>query len=246
VIRRHELPNLLVLCTAIAVGAAAFLAIGRMAGALYGGAALVLGLIVHYKLVRGQQARPDEPDESRPESAAVTEPAPADRRHRRRPSLALTGKRRRALEAELARAHAELVQREAAVTTLVQRLQEQHERTRELQAGFAERITEVTGDAEAARAELALVLEAHGERVALLEATLAQAREELGERDALVGELRRELDSRRTAEQALADELRALEAAQRDEQARLAWSWRAHVEEIAALESAVDGVLRST
>lgn len=247
-IRRNQLPSLVVLVGTIAVGGVVFLLIGRMAGALYAGAALVLGLIVQQKLARGREAPDNALDEHGHERApSAPEPVatPGDARRRRRPSFGLAGKRRKALEAELARLGGQLAERDALHADLARRLAEQQERTRDLQAAFAERVTELSETADLGRAQLASALEAHEERVAGFEALLAQARGEVAQRDALVAELRSELERRRAAEQALADQLTTLEAAQREEQARLAWSWRAHVEEIAALESAVDGVLGS-
>ena len=246
-IRRNQLPSLVVLCGTIAVGGVVFLLIGRMAGALYAGAALVLGLIVQQKLARGRVALEDAPDEhGRERAPSAPDPAPAPGYTlRRRPSLRLAGKRRRALEAELARLGGQLAERDAVHADLARRLAEQQERMRDLQAAFADRVTELTEAADLGRAQLAAALETHDERVTAFEALLGQTRGEVAQRDAQVAELRSELERRRAAEQALADQLTTREAAHREEQARLAWSWRAHVEEIAALESAVDGVLGS-
>jgi hypothetical protein len=244
VIRRSQLPSLLVLSAALVAGAAAFVLVGRMAGLLYGGAALVLGLIVHHKLARDKAAADHGPEEPlRDVVAAQPEQAPAPKPSRF--SRRRTGRRRRALEAELGSVQAALAEREAANAELARRLDDQHERTRALQATFAERVNELTEAAQSYRSELAAAVAAHESRVAAFEAMLAESRGALAQRETVVDELRAELDGRRAAEQLLADEVARLKAARRQEEAQLAWTWRTHVEEIAALESAVDAVLRS-
>jgi chromosome segregation ATPase len=270
---RTPLPGLFVLAVAVAAGAAAFVLVGRMAGALYGAAAVILGIIFQQKLARGHVAE------------KTSEEAPAARRRRPRGRLHVPRGRRAALRDELERATAELAARQEAGAELARELDDQRERTRLLQASFAERVSELTESLELQKSELSSAHEAHTARVAAHESELDGARrqlvaheseldrarrqleaheshldttrqelaareseldrtrQQLAERGAALVERTQQLELERRNARELADRLAQITAAYRDELARLAWSWRAHVEEIAALEAAVDAAL---
>jgi hypothetical protein len=222
VIRRRQLPSVLVLAAAFVAGVAVFALVGRTAGALYGAAAVTLGLIVQQKLARSRAP------EDEPETPAERGPRPRLPRTlaSRQVPIRLPSRRRAALEAELARVRDELLERETASGELARRLEEQHERTRQLQAAFAERVTQLTTAVETGKAEL------------------ARFRSELERHKAAVAELTRERDGERARAAELAAQVAGLKASEEAERARLAWSWRAHVEQITALEAALDSVVQ--
>lgn len=221
-IRRNQIPSLFVLSSALVVGVALFVVVGRMAGLLYGGAALTLGLILHQRLAG-----------ARPAEVAVDRPR-AEPRERRIHLPQLPRGRRAELEAELARAGAELADREAAGADLERRLEEQHERLRELQSSFAERVAELTSERETHQSQLSkarTVLRAREKLVA----QLTQERDELAS----------ERDHHRSQAAEFATQIGQLRTSHEAERTQLAWSWRAHVEELAALESAIDAVMHA-
>jgi Skp family chaperone for outer membrane proteins len=246
-VSRAHLPSLIVLFGAIAAGAAAFVVVGRMAGALYGAAAVILGLIFQQKLARGDRVGEDTP----------VEPPAAARRTRRLP-VRLPRGGKAALSTELARVTAELDVRQKASTELARELDDQRDRTDELQALFTERVNELSHSLDLQSLELSSERAAHAERLAARETEIDHVRQQLAVRESEVGRTRRELaeseaafaeqtrqlELERLSAGQLADRLAEVTAAYREEIARLAWSWRAHVEEIAALEAAVDAALR--
>jgi predicted nucleic acid-binding Zn-ribbon protein len=245
-VSRTHLPSLVVLAGAIAAGAAAFLMVGRMAGALYGAAAVILGLIFQQKLARGHrrvETTPDTPPE-----------APAASGRRPRLQIQLPRGRKAALRDELARVTADFAAGQKASTELARQLDDQRERTRELQASFAERVSELTHSLDVQSLELSSERAAHAERetaldrlrqqVAAFDSELGRTQHALAEREAALAERTRQLEAERLNARQLAERLTDLTASYREELARLAWSWRAHVEEIAALEAAVDAAVR--
>jgi chromosome segregation ATPase len=249
-VSRTHLPSLVVLAGAIAAGAAAFLMVGRMAGALYGAAAVILGLIFQQKLARGHRRVETTPD---------TPPAaPAASGRRPRLQIQLPRGRKAALRDELARVTADFAAGQKASTELARQLDDQRERTRELQASFAERVSELTHSLDVQSLELSSERAAHAERLAERETALDRLRQQvaafdselgrtqhaLAEREAALAERTRQLEAERLNARQLAERLTDLTASYREELARLAWSWRAHVEEIAALEAAVDAAVR--
>jgi len=243
---RAQLPSLVVLFGAIAAGAAAFVVVGRTAGALYGAAAVILGLIFQQKL-RGGGVGDD---------TAVARPV-ADRGMRRLP-VPLPRGRKAALSAELARVTAELDVRQKATAGLARELDEQRERTGELQALFTERVNELSHSLDLQSLELSSERAAHEESVAARETDIHQLRHQLTAHESEIGRTRhalaeseaalqertRQLELERLHAGQLADRLAEVTATYREEIARLAWRWRAHVEEIAALEAAVDAAVR--
>lgn len=233
---RSHLPSLFVLSGAIATGAAAFVIVGRTAGALYGAAAVILGLIFQQKLARGHRV-PEARRDARPEKPV------APHRTRRLP-VDLPRGRKAALREELVRVTAELEARQTASTELARQLDDQRERTRELQESFAERVSELTHSLDVQSIELSSERASHVERLAERDSELGQMRERLTAYDSALAERTRQLELERHNAQQLADRLAELTAAYREELSRLAWSWRAHVEEIAALEAAVDAAVR--
>jgi len=246
-VSRAHLPSLIVLFGAIAAGGAAFVVVGRTAGALYGASAVILGLIFQQKLARGGDVGEGTP----------VAPPVAARRTRRLP-VQLPRGRKAALTTELARVTAELDVRQKASIELARELDDQRERSRELQALFAARESELTHSLDLQSLELSSERAAHAERLAARETAMDHVRQQLAAHESALGRTRRELAA---SEAALAERTRQLElervnagqladrlaevtAAYREEIARLAWSWRAHVEEIAALEAAVDAAVR--
>jgi hypothetical protein len=246
-VARAHLPSLVVLFGAIAAGAAAFVVVGRTAGALYGAAAVILGLIFQQKLARGGRVGQDLP----------VEPPVAAGRTRRLP-VRLPRGRRAALSTELARLTAELDVRQKASTELARELDDQRERTGELQALFTQRVDELSHSLDLQSLDLSSERAAHAERLAARETEIDELRHQLAAHESEVGRTRhalaeseaalheraRQLELERLNARQLADRLAEVTAAYREEIARLAWSWRAHVEEIAALEAAVDAALR--
>ena len=170
-------------------------------------------------LIVQQRLAAGRPADEAPEAPTAERPA----RERR---FGLPRGRRAALEAELARVGATLSKREEQAVELASKLEAQHERMRQLQSSFAERIAQAAGELQSGKAELAEV-----------QTVLAQ-------REAVVAELIRERDAHGARAAQLSNELTELRKAREAERARLTWAWRTHVEELAALEAAVDGILR--
>lgn len=233
---RSHLPSLFVLSGAIAAGAAAFVVVGRTAGALYGAAAVILGLIFQQKLARGHRAAETRRD-------APPEKSVASRRTRRLP-VHLPRGRKAALRDELLRMKSELDARQRGSAELARQLDDQRERASRLQASFAEQVSELTHSLDLQSLELSSERADHAERLAARESELNEMRERLTAYDSALAERTQQLELERLNARQLADRLAELTAAYREELARLAWSWRAHVEEIAALEAAVDAAVR--
>jgi hypothetical protein len=235
-VTRAHLPSLIVLSGAIAAGAAAFVVVGRTAGALYGVAAVILGLIFQQKLVRGQREQRADTPRHESVTSARTGGLP----------IGVPRGRKAALREELSRVSVELDASQQASAALARQLDEQRERTSLLEASFAERVSELTHSLDLQSLELSSERASHAERLQTRDAELGQMRQKLGSYESALAERTRQLELEQRNARELGDRLTELTAAYREELGQLAWSWRAHVEEIAALEAAVDAAVRSS